>query len=376
MRRPRNPAPAIPNDPLEHHRIMLEHNLRHSETAIHLSSATESDADDDLESLEYPRHNSEVNELPSFDRRVTDYLADEDAPGHGWSYRTGDDYEEGINPYGGESLSTLAHHASAVTLSAGLGGRGPRRDASISGAEYDSDRPLHEIIAGVTSKLSVFESASKRQTLESITNDPYVVEDTAELDHILETGSQAHMHRSVRVASPVTSGSSSHSESDQANNTLKGRPKLSDVLRNVALSPKRPRSPQISFSPKQPATSTLLRGAQRPSVTHMATPRPGRRNSVLSSKPPAPPKPDVILHPPTPSSASASSKGSKFTRMANGLAKEIEYEKGQLKLSQSTRRPEGSRSASMPVKNPQTTKPTEKTNIFRASVKDRSRIQL
>jgi hypothetical protein len=152
----RKPAPYIPNDELEHDRIMLEHNLRHSETAIHLSSATESDADD-LDSLEYPRHNSGFNE-PS----VRDYFADEDAQGHGWSYRTGDDYEEGINPYGGESLSTVAHHASAVTLSAGLRGREAMRDVSISGAEYDPDRPLNEIIAGVTSKLSVLDG-SKRQ---------------------------------------------------------------------------------------------------------------------------------------------------------------------------------------------------------------------
>ncbi|KAJ3560987.1 hypothetical protein NP233_g10476 [Leucocoprinus birnbaumii] len=398
----RNPAPAIPNDPLEHDRIQLEHNLRHSEAAIHLSSATsnselddeQDDDDDDIESLEYPRRNSDVHELPSFDRRVRDYLADEDAPGHGWSYRTGDDYEEGINPYGGESLSTLAHHASAVTLSAGLGGgraAAARRDTSISGAEYDPDRPLHEIIAGVTSKLSVFDGPSKRQTLENITNDPYVVEDTAELDQILETGSQAHLQRSIRAGSPITSGSSSHSSSShhQQQQPSTGRPKLSDALRNVALSPKRPRSPHalpLSSSPKQPATSTLFRngggGAQRPSMAHVATPSPAtttaRRNSVLSAKQaPAPQvqQPDVVLHPPTPSATSAaSSKGSKFTRMANGLAKEIEYEKGQLKSSHSNKRAEGNaRSVSMPVK-----KPEGSALKFPApaTVKDRSRIQL
>jgi hypothetical protein len=176
MRRSRNPAPLIPNDHLEHSRIQLEQNLRNSETAIHLSSATESEADsyesgDDLESLEYPRHNSNpaFNDFPSFDRRVRDHLADEDIPGHGWSYRTGDDYEEGINPYGGESLSTVAHHASAVTLSAGLGGRGARRDISLSGAEYDPERPLNEIIAGVTSKLSMLDTDSRSKRIVSNT---------------------------------------------------------------------------------------------------------------------------------------------------------------------------------------------------------------
>jgi len=160
-----NTAPVIHNDRLEHDRIILEANLRHSEAAIHLS---ESDADD-LESLEYPRHNSghvSLGELPSLDHRVRDYLADEDTPGQGWSYRTVDDDEEGIHPYGGESLSTLAHHASAVTLSAGLGGRGARRDASMSGAEYDPDRPIHDIIAGVTGKPSVFDT--KRQVNERL----------------------------------------------------------------------------------------------------------------------------------------------------------------------------------------------------------------
>ena len=55
-------------------------------------------------------------------------------------------------------MSTAAHHASALTLSAGLGGgRGHRREVSLSEAEYDPDRPLYDMIAGVDSKLSVFE---------------------------------------------------------------------------------------------------------------------------------------------------------------------------------------------------------------------------
>ncbi|KAF9447291.1 hypothetical protein P691DRAFT_802613 [Macrolepiota fuliginosa MF-IS2] len=390
----RQPAPFIPNDELEAHRIRLEHNLRHSETTIHLSSATESDAESyqSADSLEYPRHNSNpasMNEFPSFDRRVRDHLADEDIPGHGWSYRTGDDYEEGINPYGGESLSTVAHHASAVTLSAGLGGRGARRDISISGAEYDPDRPLNDIIAGVTSKLSVFDtdvSRSKRITLENITNDPLIVEDTAELDQILETGARPSMHsRSVRVASPVTSGSSSHSESDhgQANTTAKGRPKFSDALRDVTLSPKRPRSPQInrsiSFSPKQQPVASISRGSQRANAPHVPTPRPGRRSNIFPSYAPSPPQqPDLVLQPPTPSEVS-----SKFTRMAHGLAKEIEHEKNQLRASTSSKRTERSRSASMPIDNNlfhdganQATSSGDRANLSRSSAKNRSRIQL
>ena len=74
----------------------------------------------------------------------------------GWSYRTGDDDYEGINPYGAETMSTAAHHASALTLSAGLGGRGHKREISLSGAEYDPDRPLQDMIAGVDGRFSAF----------------------------------------------------------------------------------------------------------------------------------------------------------------------------------------------------------------------------
>jgi len=136
-------------------------------------------------------------------------------------------------------------------------------------------------------------------------------QDSTELDHILETGAQPRSHR---VASPVTSGSSSHSDLDQP--TPKGRPKLSDALRSVSLSPRRPRSPRVVY-PASP-----LAQANR---HHVATPHPAQRH-------PQPPKPNpkVVPNPPPPSLASASLKGSKFTRMAKGIAKEIQYEKGQV----------------------------------------------
>ena len=75
-----------------------------------------------------------------------------------WSYRTGED-DEGIHPFAGaETLSTAAHHASALTLSAGLAGRGERRDVSLSGAEYDPERPLQDLIAGMSTKLNLFDA--------------------------------------------------------------------------------------------------------------------------------------------------------------------------------------------------------------------------
>lgn len=160
---------SIRGDELEQHRIQLEHNLQHTDLSFRLSSATdegENDYNQTNNSIEYPRHNSGPADFPdfaSFDQRSRDHFdGDVQSQLHGWSYRTVDD-DEGINPYGGETLSTAAHHASALTLSAGLGGgRGVRRDVSLSGAEYDPDRPLHAMISGVDSKLSVFDIEPSR----------------------------------------------------------------------------------------------------------------------------------------------------------------------------------------------------------------------
>ena len=171
---------SIRGDELEHNRIQLEHNLQHTELSFRLSLTSDDEQHQSKvrhhrrknnnlneSSVEYPRHLSEpsFHEFSSIVRSI-DHYADEDSQVHPWSYRTGND-EEGINPYAGDTVSTAAHHASALTLSAGLGGgRGARRDASLSGAEYDPERPLHAMIAGVNSKHSMFDfdrSKSKAQ---------------------------------------------------------------------------------------------------------------------------------------------------------------------------------------------------------------------
>ena len=163
---------SIRGDELEYNRIQLEHNLQHTELSFRLSSTSDDEQHHSKirhhrrknknkpndSSVEYPRHLSEpsFHEFPSIVRSTGDHHADEYGQTH-WSYRLGDD-EEGINPYTGDTVSTAAHHASALTLNAGLGGgRGARRDASLSGAEYDPERPLHAMIAGVNSKHSMFD---------------------------------------------------------------------------------------------------------------------------------------------------------------------------------------------------------------------------
>lgn len=156
---------SIRGDELESHRIQLEHNLQDNDHSFHLSSTSDDEDYDNNQSVEYPRHNSGPAVFPdfaSFENPSRDHFdGDTHSQIHPWSYRSVDD-EEGINPYAGESVSTAAHHASALTLTAGLGGRGRRRDISLSGAEYDPERPLHGMIADVDSKMSMFDIEASR----------------------------------------------------------------------------------------------------------------------------------------------------------------------------------------------------------------------
>ncbi|KAF5369106.1 hypothetical protein D9615_010432 [Tricholomella constricta] len=314
---------SIRGDELEQHRIRLENNLQCAEPSYRLSSVSD---DDDNESLEYPRHNSGPATFPSFEIPSRDHY---DGESHSqinpWSYRTVDD-EEGINPYSGmATMSTAAHHASALTLNAGLGGgRAGRREASLSGAEFDPDRPLHEMIAGVDSKLSVFDiepSRSKYPGVGSVTFDPLVVDSTAELDRVLQSGyaPAAAQH----IQSPLHSSSSSSASDSDLNPA--SRPKLSDALRRVSFSPQRPRS--NAGSPRA-STRTLPNTSE-----NMPTPKPKKRTNIFPSyTPQQQAQPHVRLHPPTPSSV-----GSQFSKMARGITREIEHAQVQ---GQSSRPPE------------------------------------
>lgn len=142
---------SIAGDELEQHRIQLERNLQHTaDISIHLSS------NHDESDVEMPRHISDPHShsysaMASFDIHPSrdGFDGDENSHYQPWSMRTGDE-EEGIHPFG-ETLSTAAHHASHLTLTAGLAGRGGRRDTSVSGVEYDPDRPVNAMVAGIAS---------------------------------------------------------------------------------------------------------------------------------------------------------------------------------------------------------------------------------
>ena len=141
---------SILGDAVEEHRIQLEQNLQQTDISLHLSSPRH-----DFSDIEDPRHHSEPYSfaaIASFDRSREALEGLSHTHHRHWSSRVLDDEDDGYNPYVGETISTAAHHASALTLSAGLAGRGVRRDMSISGAEYDPDRPVQGIVAGISRK--------------------------------------------------------------------------------------------------------------------------------------------------------------------------------------------------------------------------------
>lgn len=155
------PEFSIVGDEQERHRIQLEHNLQNKDLSIDLLS---SQGD---HSLEYARH-AERSRSPFSHRSFghPDQSVDDQSQMNPWSYRTVDDEDEnGVNPYAGESLSTAAHHASAVTLNAGLGPR--RGDDTRSGAEFDPERPLQNIMAGAE-RLSMFGNNTTSKSMHNV----------------------------------------------------------------------------------------------------------------------------------------------------------------------------------------------------------------
>ncbi|KAI6166665.1 hypothetical protein EDD17DRAFT_1544980 [Pisolithus thermaeus] len=278
---------SIPGDELEHRRIQLENNLQNTDLSFHLSSVPDEPTGDN-ESVEYPRHYSAPSPFPgftSFDQHSRENL-DYDGHSHIHPWSIHDD--DGINPYGAETISTAAHHASAVTITAGLG-RNQRREPSVSGAEYDPDRPLQDIMAGM---------------------------DTADAASL-----------AARLRSPRRGRDVSVSEETDRSQEL-SRPKLAETLQRVGFSPRRPRSLQSSFQSPGGAQDTLRRYADtsRRSMTPKArkisavsfdtTATPIRRHASQ----PAAVQPHVNVQPPTPSTTT-----SNFTKMARGLTRDVRH---------------------------------------------------
>ncbi|KAI0785196.1 hypothetical protein C8Q75DRAFT_893963 [Abortiporus biennis] len=233
--------PSIIGDQIEQNRIQLERNLQHTDISLHLSNP--SDASD----VEYPRHisnNHSFSAIASFDYPSP--------TNQRWSYRTLDE-DDRTHPFAQETVSTAAHHASALTISAGLGGRGARRDISFSGAEYDPDRPLQGIIENLDVRGLSDRSSKHRHLSTTVDFDPLVVEDTMELDNIIQTCRSQNI-TIVRSPSPSSSSTSGSDRASVASGLRSPRPKLSDALHHGTFSPSRPRT----------AHSTLPRKVQPP----------------------------------------------------------------------------------------------------------------
>jgi hypothetical protein len=154
------------------------------------------------------------------------------------------------------------------------------------------------------------------------------VDDTAELDRVLQSGHAATAASLAARLRPTAESNSSSSDTDSS--TRSNRPKLTEALHHVAaFSPKRPKSTQpvrahsnhtqnhtraAGPSTFQRSNSSPLRGTSKKEENDCPTPKlPPKRSSVH--------RPEVIVQPPTPSTV-----GSKFTRMAKGLARDIEAE--------------------------------------------------
>lgn len=306
---------SIPGDELEQSRIQLEQQIQNTDLSLHLSS---SQGDDD--SVEYPRHNSNHSlGFASFEQPSQHF--DYDAPSglHAWSTHE----DEGVNPYVGETVSTIGHHASAITIGAGLGGHGQRREISLSGAEYDPDRPLQDMIAGMDSRISILEPHSKSRQMpcsrEAV--DASCDYDLSQVSHPVALA--------ARLRSPPLEPESAELEADRSLNT--SRRKLSANLQRVGFSPRRPRNLQRSTAVQQSPSRSHSYLHDAPDFQHIpsysrkvTTPKARKASHSVSFDVDTTPvrrhvsQPQVNVQPPTPSATS-----SKFTRMARGLAKDV-----------------------------------------------------
>jgi hypothetical protein len=150
---------SIVGDEEEEDRIRLESNLQ--DLSIQLSatnpSSYASDHDgaqpkqnvrrqksvsyheDDTSEVEYPRHDPRPHDTSIFQGYNSFAHGDTDYDPHHYSYRTTDD--DDYHHLGADTMSTAAHHTSAISLNAGITGRGGRRAYDSSGDW--TPRPKH-----------------------------------------------------------------------------------------------------------------------------------------------------------------------------------------------------------------------------------------
>ncbi|KAG8736444.1 hypothetical protein FRC10_009315 [Ceratobasidium sp. 414] len=284
--------PPIGYDPQEEARIRLEQEI--GGISLDLSRTGSPSM-----SLEYGRHGApspRFEGVPSFARYDSDLERSRDASARrsarqNQSLRTFDDSFDG-----GHTQSTAAHHASALTVGAGLGYGGALRPLSRagSGVEYDPDRELSEMLKR-RGRVSVLDDTNttrdrtrtvpNRKYSQHLTSDPLIVDDTAELDQLLETGHlpehtlqanpripRAHPREHDSPRADLESQSSFHRSEADDSTTGRRKPRLADAL-GGAFSPKRPRTMTSTLSPTRPlpAITSMSETSVRPSISLLAS---------------------------------------------------------------------------------------------------------
>ncbi|QRW06707.1 hypothetical protein RhiLY_05706 [Ceratobasidium sp. AG-Ba] len=305
--RPPNTEPPINYDAQEEARIRLEQEI--GGISLDLSNTGSSSL-----SLEYGRHGApspRFEGIASFARYDSDLERSRNTSARrsvrqNQSHRT---FEDSFD--GGYTQSTAAHHASAVTVGVGLGyGGGPRSFSRAgSGAEYDPDRELSEMLKRQT-KISPFDdttttrvdrnrSLPNKKHSQHLTSDPLIVDDTAELDRLLETGHipehsfqgnpripRAHPREHDSPRAELESQSSFHRSEADDSTAGRRKPRLADAL-GGAFSPKRPRTMTSTMSPASSAPRPIpaINGASEASA-RQGTSVPTSRLSNFSAAPP------------------------------------------------------------------------------------------
>ncbi|KAF8488343.1 hypothetical protein JB92DRAFT_3016971 [Gautieria morchelliformis] len=287
----------IQGDRLEQSRIRLERDIDKnipSPPSMSSDNPIECGDDDDLSSVDFARHNAH----PQASFQSFEHLSHLDSDFYS---RHGDDDSIALDPDLGQTMSTAAHHASALTLSAGLRGRNSYNHttgrASPSGAEFDPERPLQDMLdRRIANGISLVDATGRSKSVKSLkhdqtrslpTFDPVVVDSTTELDRFLRTGHQhAHAYRKDHPYVPRSHSHPSPGVSD-ASDSDNSTPRISQAL-GQHFSPKRPRSAPISthqsHPPPRPTNPTPSRMAQL-SKPKRLEPGPSNLNPARHSAP-------------------------------------------------------------------------------------------
>ncbi|KIJ54960.1 hypothetical protein M422DRAFT_24821 [Sphaerobolus stellatus SS14] len=262
-----------------------EHQRRRPRENTRMSPSFQSydDFHDDA-SVEMPRHysNSHVS-LRSFEH-----------PSHFDSElysRHGDEDSMAMDPELGHTMSTAAHHASRLTLGAGLGGYEHSRFVDDSQAEFDPERPLQPLLnRRVAEGLSMFDTSTRSRSKsakaterEQRSREPIILDPSVGLDRYLQTGRRPPSTVKSNKSYPYILKTRSQPDPGASDDSDDSPPRIAKAL-GSQFSPKRPRSTPAtaqSFKlPPRPVNPTPSRAPPASSVSRQKQnkPTPGPSN--------------------------------------------------------------------------------------------------